>query len=716
MIAQLRTRVSNWIGGKRAAPLAVTPETVGGFFGTGLGSHQASHDVLLRENIGVADTATRAIANRLSSLNWLVKTSIRDTEGTLVDEILDDHVLKVLIDKPHEDFTKGQMFRLVGQYVPSVGEAYWLKIRNGFGLPAALQPIPPTQIAPVLRGGFVDHYVIRDGKGTNHRVQKREVIRFWFPDPEAIYSSEGYLGPNAAVTDSMKFATEHLRSHYQNDATPQTVLKAGEDASVDKVELERWQKDWVKKYHRLSGTHRSPPALLPVGWDLIQMAIESGSDVTPLLEYFQSNQLMNFGVPPSVLGRVISGDRSAAETNQYVFDRYTVLPIAQMAADALSLQLAGEFDSAIWIEVEDFVSQDKEFILQQEAQDLKLKVRSGQHVIEDRGGDPERAPWAELPVGTLADQPYTGEEADVFEDDDPAALFDPDEDAEEEVPEDDGEPRIARGATSSRGQKSRHRATSKARAAHFSPEAEWARVLARERKFRPKFERSMRSVFNSQRKEAIRLLKAMDLPDRARADVKVADLFDPGAWDKLFKVRVEPLRKAAYLDSASEALAGIGLDQAFEFTPALVKRLDRFGAVMVKQTGASTVRKLQKALAKGAEEGQGVGTITKAINEAFGVRRRNATTIARTELLRATQDAQIESFAQSGVVEMKRWNDNRDMDVRDSHYGSLIPAVRVNETFMLANGNPASYPGDAALPPEDSINCRCFVTPEFSDE
>ena len=227
----------------------------------------------------------------------------------------------------------------------------------------------------------------------------------------------------------------------------------------------------------------------------------------------------------------------------------------------------------------------------------------------------------------------------------------------------------------------------------------------------------MKSIFNAQRKEAIKKLNAMT-PDepRARADVGVSDLFDPKAWDKLFEVRVEPLRKAAYLDSASEALAGIGLDQTFEFTPTLVKRLDRFGAVMVKQTGKTTLRKLQKALAKGAEEGQGIGSITKAINEVFGVRRRNATTIARTELLRATQDAQIEGFKQSGVVELKAWNDNRDNDVRDSHFESLIPQVLVGETFTLANGSRAAYPGDAALAPEDSINCRCFVTPEFSDE
>ena len=707
-VMALRERVGGWIAG-RAASIAMTPESASNYYGAGLGSNQPGHDALLRENIGVADIATRAIANRLSTLNPQVKVSRRMSDGTLVDEVLDDHILKTLLDKPHEDFTRKQILRLFGQYIVTTGEAYLLKIRNGFSIPAALQPIPPQSIGPVIRGGFITGYVIRDGKGATHRVAKSEVVRPWFPDPEAPYSAEGYLGPNSIVADSLKFASEHLRNHYQHDATPIGMIKATSDATSDPKEFERWQNEYVRKYHRRGGSHRSAPAMLPDGWDWVALAMESGADVTPLLDHWQSNMLMNFGVPPSTLGRVVSGDRSSAETNDWVFDKHAVLPIATMISDALTLQLAPDFDEKIFVEFEPFVAEDKEFNLKREAQDLTLKVRSGQQVIEDRGGDPERAGWAELPVGTLADQPYSGEEFDVgFEGDDPGALFDPEEDAEDE----DG-----RGATSSRAKIAPHRATSKARAKHFSPEAEWARVVARDKKFRPKFERSLRSIFNAQRKEAIRRLEAMNLPDRARADVSVADLFDPTAWDKLFEVRVEPLRRAAYLDSAAEALAGIGLDQTFSFTPTLVKRLDRFGAVMVKQTGATTVRKLQKALAKGAEEGQGIGSIAKGINEAFGVRRRNATTIARTELLRATQDAQIESFDQSGVVERKAWNDNQDNDVRDEHFGGLIATVPIDEVFVLAGGGgTAMYPGDASLDPSQSINCRCFVTPEFSEE
>jgi hypothetical protein len=724
MIAELRQKFGAWIGGFRAAPISFAPEQTGMYYGTGLASNQPSKEALLRENIGISDIAIRAIANRLSSLNPQVKVSRRQSDGTLTDEVLDDHVLKMLLDHPHEDFTRKQMLRLLGQYIPATGEGYWLKVNNGFGVPAMLQPMPPQHVDPVIKRGMIDGYTIRDGKGQVHRISKSEVVRFWFPDPETLYEAEGYLGPNAIVTDALKFASEHLRSHYQNDATPGVILKAGGDAaSPNDPQWERWQQDWARKYHNRSGQKRGLPAMLPTGWDAIQMALRSGADITPLLEHWQQNQLMNFGTPQSVLGRVVSGDRSSAETNDWVFDKHAVKPIADMISDALTSQLAADFDPKIWVEFEEFVAEDKEFNLKQEAQDLTLKVRSGQQVIEDRGGDPERAPWAEVPVGTVAETPYTGEEVDVMVDDDPSALFDPDEDGAEE----DGEGRIDRTPGASRGEIAQHSAITKARSEHFSPEAEWKRVLARERKWRPKFERALKGIFNMQRKEALKRLKAIAPDeDRSRAPVSVADLFDPEAWDRLFEVRIDPIRKAAYIDAAAEALHGIGVSQTFEFTPLVSKRLNDYGASLVKFSSETTAKRLQRDIAKAlstvAEEGQGVGAaakeinaLAKAVNETFGGRRRAAATIARTELLRATQNAQIESFAQSGVVEFKRWNDNRDNDVRDSHYGSLIPAVKTQQPFTLANGNTAMHPGDSALPPADSINCRCFVTPEFDD-
>jgi hypothetical protein len=639
--------------------------------------------------------ATRAIANRIASLNPQVKVSRQTEKGTTEDEVLDDHALKVLLDRPHPTFTKQQMLRLLGQWIPAVGTGYWLKIRSRLGPPVMLQPMPPQNVEPVIRQGEIDAYSVKDGKGAVHRIERSEVVHFWFPDPETLYTAEGYLGPNAVVTDAQRFASEHLRSRYQNDATPPMILKAGGDAAApNDPQWERWQQEYRRKYHNRAGTHPGLPAMLPTGWDAILIAMSSGADITPLLEHWQANQLMNFGTPASVLGRVISGDRSSAETNQYVFDRHTILPITKLIEEALTLQLAEEFDESIFVEFEKFVSDDKGFLLKQEDQDLRLKVRSPQQILRDRNADPEDATWGEYPVGTLASTPYTGEEIEFdLPKDDPTALSEPDEEPEEEP---------------------RSRATH-SRADYFAPQAMAKRSANRERKYRPKTERALRGIFEAQRKETIKRLRALEPRARGVEAEAIFDI-DDEVWAKMFERKVDPLLKSIFAEAGTDALLGIGLGQTFEFTPAVIAALEEHGARLVKHVNETTQKRITKALVKATDEGGGVSAAEKYINEIFAGRRRNARTIARTELGRGQVQGTLEGYKQSGVTERKQWLDNRDPEVRDSHVGSLIPIVGINEKFTLPSGHTCDGPLDPALPVAEVANCRCDVLPVFDDE
>ena len=120
----LRERLPAWLGGKQraAGPPIEWHQPNTEWFGPGLGN-QPSHDTLLKENIGVPDRATRAIANRLSTLNPQIKISRRETGGTETDEILDDHPLKALLDRPHPNLSRAQLLRLTTQWIVTVGEA-----------------------------------------------------------------------------------------------------------------------------------------------------------------------------------------------------------------------------------------------------------------------------------------------------------------------------------------------------------------------------------------------------------------------------------------------------------------------------------------------------------------------------------------------------------------------------------------------------------------
>lgn len=697
----IRERLGAFIafGRKRGATEAIGFEsTAGANFGPGIGN-QPSHDTLLRESRGIAATATRAIANRVSTLNPLVKTKRRVRDGTVVEETLDDHRLKLTLDRPHPNFTLAQLLGLATNHIVTVGEAYWLKVGDGFGLPSEFHPMPPGKVMPLVFQGVIEAYRVRDGAGNESELAADTICRFVLPDPENIFGSEGYLAPEAVTADSLKFSGEHLRRHYQHDATPKSVLETSAEATAfTKPERDRFAHEWVKQYHARLGQADSGPAVLPIGYKMIKMAMESGVDVVPLLEFWRDEQLMGYGTPRSVLGQVVSGDRSSAETNQYVFDRHAVLPIATMIAEAITLQIAKDFDESIFVEFEGFVSADKQFELTQETADLIGKVRSVNQVREDRGLDD--VSWGDDPVATIGQLPYDPEGFAALAADVPGSLGDDEPDDET----DDDEPRVLPAVARKRMR------------AYFSPDNEWQRQIRREKKFVPAMLKAVRSIFRDQQASVLSKLSAQD--DEPRARIISADpdaLIDSEEWERLFRIRVEPIRQGSFREIMLETMTGLGAEDAFLFTDAMREMLEDQGAQLVKNANNTTKRHIAAELKIGTGAGEGVDQIAKRIEGVFRVRSKvHARTIARTEILKASQTAQLAGFESSGVVERKAWNTNRDPEVRDAHAFAEGQSRELDGFFDLG-GELADAPGigagGSALSAGNSINCRCFLTP-----
>lgn len=701
----IRERLGNWIAGRRhdrASPIPVTPEmTSGTFFGLGMGEDPLKQ-ALLAQRQGIPELAQRAIANRIASLKWQVKRSVRVDGDTTEDEIIDEHPLTQLLVNPHPDFTGQQLFRMLGESVAAVGEMYWYKVTNAFNRPATLQPFQVGSTWPIVRNGVVVAYGQRDGKGRQLQLRREDVVRFWWPDVATLYTSRGYFGPNWAYNDTLKFQSEHMRSHFQNDAVPKVVLKAAQDfaANPDEPTWERFSSVWRSQYHQRQGTKRGLPAMLPTGWDIVQLAAQSGADVTPLLEWLEGEQLMNYGVPNALLGKVKSGDRSSAETTSWIFDTYTITPIADMLADVMTNHLARDFADDIFVAYEPFVAPDKVFELERDVAYVGAKIVSPNEVRADAGRD--EASWGEFPPGSVGDQPYTGEKSQGF-----GGLFgsgpmpeeEPDPEEGDEV-EDDTEDEPRKRLTPSQRQ---------SLMAAFSPDNQWRFRRQQEKRFEKRMSRAVDRVFSIQEQMALAAFQATQ--QRAEGD----EVVDEERWGLLWREIVEPIRLVAYRVSGQQTMNLLGQGE-FVLTQQMVQELRRQGADLVTNANHTTVQALRAQLIEGVELGESTDQMAQRISAVFQGRRNNSRTIARTEILKATEDAQVESYRQSGVVERKRWNSNRDGKVRDSHIESLIAVVPVDQPFILPSGSRGMYPGDSSLPAADSINCRCFSTPVFEGE
>ncbi len=95
-----------------------------------------------------------------------------------------------------------------------------------------------------------------------------------------------------------------------------------------------------------------------------------------------------------------------------------------------------------------------------------------------------------------------------------------------------------------------------------------------------------------------------------------------------------------------------------------------------------------------------------------------AQTIARTEMQTSLHEAQQQSMQQavdSGVIQANTvtmiWRTAEDDRVRDSHVFMDGQTVAMGQSFVSGDGNMLAYPGDFDAPPEETINCRCWVEP-----
>lgn len=707
-----RARIAEWLDPHRRA--YAPPQYRFGSLREGIAGtdNQPTPTQLLIDAVqGVQAMATRAIAHRLGDLEFQVGR-VQRARGPERFVELPAHPLLELLERPSPLLTRRQLLRTLAWWIQQTGEAYLLKVTNGAGRVVELWPMSPRNVeklsstsSPV--SGFVFH-----GEAGETPFRIDEVVWLFDPDPAYPFRGLGVVGPQARDIDGATFASETLRSHYQNDATPALALEADQEARPPSlVEREAFEKDWANRYHRTRGAARGVPAILPSGFSLREIvgAFDVGQG-TAYLEHLRDQLLMANGVPRSILGDVVDANRAAAETNAYVFDRQTIEPLANLVADALTFQLAQpDFGPDLVVRFAEFVLENQDARIAEEAHDLTHKVRTVNEVREQRGLP--RVEWGDLPIGTLADVPYTGEEPEIV-DPLPPQPGEPATDAAGSDPGGDGgdEDELAGGMGA------RSRGDSRAAVA-FSPAAEWSRVIQRERQFVPLMVSRLRRVFAAQRAmvlEALAREGTVAARSWSRAD-ELDALFEGVDFRRLFETLVTPVRIDAAQASRQNALRLLAQPARLSFDVEATAYLERVGAELVTNVNATTKARIRRTLAKGVTDGDTLAELTARVRRVFAeASNLRARTIARTEVLQATQFGQLQGYRDSTVVAGKRWNTAQDDRVRDSHEIDG-QAVQLSGSFVLGDGERAEAPGVGAggtrLSAHNAINCRCFLTP-----
>jgi SPP1 gp7 family putative phage head morphogenesis protein len=89
--------------------------------------------------------------------------------------------------------------------------------------------------------------------------------------------------------------------------------------------------------------------------------------------------------------------------------------------------------------------------------------------------------------------------------------------------------------------------------------------------------------------------------------------------------------------------------------------------------------------------------------------RSRAETVARTEIISASNAGALDEIMSTGVIAKKTWLATKDDRTREAHRKANGQTVSVNNVFIVC-GEALAFPGDPQGEPGCVINCRCTMT------
>lgn len=187
------------------------------------------------------------------------------------------------------------------------------------------------------------------------------------------------------------------------------------------------------------------------------------------------------------------------------------------------------------------------------------------------------------------------------------------------------------------------------------------------------------------------------------------DFFEDNEDDFLTQAQLDftPLLVNQAILAGQEAYKLIGVDDVYmldRYRDKIAQNVAKFTQSMLDTDRETMVN----IISNGIKEGQTIGEIRGAIQADFdNITKSQASRITRTEVSRVSNQAALDAWEQSGIVEGKQWV-TQGADDECADYEGQVEALDGNfygDTTEFADGDPPLHP-----------NCKCGTIPVLLDE
>tara|TARA_R110002050_G_scaffold182778_2_gene316304 strand:+ start:440 stop:2350 length:1911 start_codon:yes stop_codon:yes gene_type:complete len=328
-----------------------------GYFGVGTEeAKQYKYADLAKEGYlknAIAYRCINEISKGASAVPFIIKSG---------DQIIDEHPLIDLLNRPNPQQSYSEFFNSLFGYVLLSGNAYILKVGGERGSPKELHQLRPDRIEIKGSGNPIPeryNYMVNGRVQNSYEVDQEngfselKHVKLWNPLDD--YYGLSPMSAAAAEIDQFNMSTKHNVNLLQNGARPSgaVIFKPKDDSgfAVNLTESQR-QQLLTDLNNRFSGAgNAGRPMLLEGDFDWKEMGLTpKDMDFKALKNMAATDIALCFGVPSQLVGVPDSQTYSNVAEARLALYEETIIPHLRKVASDLNEWLVPMFDERLRLE------------------------------------------------------------------------------------------------------------------------------------------------------------------------------------------------------------------------------------------------------------------------------------------------------------------------------------------------------------------------------